>query len=79
MSMHRRQQVIIKNIYLSSYLKASDYIIGAADDDLVRNEKNCCEDTTNENPKTLEQDLTLHSNSNVLTEMVNKQRPPRLK
>ena len=63
MSMHRRQQVIIRNIYLSSYLKASDHIIGAADDDLVRNENNCCEYTTNGKPKTLEQDLALLSNS----------------
>ena len=63
MSMHRRQQVIIKNIYLLSYLKASDHIIGAANDDLVRNEKSCCEDTINGKPKTLEQDLALLSNS----------------
>ena len=63
MSMHRRQQVIIRNIHLSSYLKASDHIIGAADGALVRNEKNCCEDTTNGKPKTLEQDLALLSNS----------------
>jgi len=43
--------------------KASGHIIGAADDDLVKNEKNGCEDTTNGGPKTLEQDLALLSNA----------------
>ena len=43
--------------------KASGHIIGAADDDLVRNEKNGCEDTTNGRPKTLEQDLALLANA----------------
>ena len=34
--------------------KASGHIIGAAYDDLVRNKKNGCEDTTNGRPKKLE-------------------------